>query len=155
LGARPLPQTSALDLLRRVGEADPLLPGAQHRDTPRACPTANAVRTFWPKYSVLERHRVRRVLIEQGTQRLVQLAEPRSRPVCRLRSAIDAAIERDEPAAPARDDAVAGVREPRVDSKHDHLVLRERAPDSPRPTGRLRRSPRSPPGSMTRRARSA
>jgi len=38
------------------------------------------------------------------------------------RSGLDhTAVERDEPPATARDDAIAGVCEARIDSQHDHL----------------------------------
>jgi len=71
------------------------------------------------------------VLAQQRRQRFVQLAQALL--VGRRRARLDdAAVQRDQPSATALHDAVAGVREPRVDSKHDHLcrVILRRVPDA-------------------------
>ena len=97
----------------------PLLARAQHRDSARLADRERRPRVL-TEVERLERHRLRRVLEQQRRQRLVQLAQPplgaRGR-----RRLDDPAVERDQPPAAARDDAIARVREARVDSQHDHL----------------------------------
>ena len=96
-------------------------------------------------YFQIGNHRARRVLHQQLRQRLVQLPEPLLRAHPRM-GFHDTAVERDKPPPAARDDAVAGVRKARVDSKHDHLF----GSDSARPTGPLPAGPATTSGGWGR-----
>ena len=87
--------------------------------TPRACPTANALRAFWPKKrsstatasgscSSIRWHTCRWMLDEALLERLVRLGVQ------------DAAVQRRERAAAREHHAVAGVRGAGIDAEDDH-----------------------------------
>jgi len=88
---------------------------------------------------VLDRHRVWRVLVDQRTHPLMDVRQPSAGVL--PRGGFDhPAVERHEPAAMVRDDAVARVGHARIDAEDDHVHDR----DSARRAGRLPAVPVTP-----------
>ncbi len=109
----------ALDLLGGVaGTADGLLAGGEHRHA-AGLPDRERGPHVLAEVELLERHRVGLVLAQQILERAVDLGQA---PLVRCPGARldDAAVERDQPAVAARDDAVARVGETRVYAEDDH-----------------------------------
>ena len=115
----PAAADSALDLLRRVARArQPALAGSQQHHAARL-PDGERGAHVLAEVQLLERHRIGRVLVEQRVDGGVDL---RQAPLGReFRGGRDhAAVQRHEPAAAPRDDAVAGVGEAGIDAEDDH-----------------------------------
>ena len=102
--------------------------------TPRAWPTANAERTLAPKYSSSTATASGRCSSSSSPTR-AWIAASRAAGVGRRRGLDHAAVERHQPPALARDDAVARVGGARIDAEDDHL----HGGDSARAAGRLPR----------------
>ena len=110
---------STLDLLRRVaGARDAVLAGREHHHAARL-PDGERRAHVLAEVQLLERHRMRLVLVEQGVDGGVDLGQATLRRELRA-GGDDAAVQSQQPPAAARHDAVAGVRETGVDSKDDH-----------------------------------
>ena len=132
LSARPLTANRRLDLLGRVGEARDGRAGRRRAPTtPRACPTANALRTLTPKYRSSIAIASGAVLLDQRAERERAVSQPRS--IGSRRRSRSRRRQARRVAPPRADHAVTGVRGTGVDSEHDHLFV-----DSARSVGRLR-----------------
>ena len=111
-------------------------PGGEHHHAARLADGEGRARVD-AEVQVLQRDGVGLVLVQQLADALEDGRQPPRR-LERGRCLDDAAVEREQPAALLRDDAVAGVGHARVDAEDDHVHVR----DSARRAGRLQ-----PPGS--------
>ncbi len=128
-----------LDLLRRVGPArDPALAGGQHHD-PAGLADGEGRAHVGPEVQLLDRNRLRPVLVEQLADAGVDDREPRGGVAGR--AGLDhAPVERHHPPALTPHHAVARVGGAGIDAEDDHL----HGGDSARRGGRLfRRSDES------------
>ncbi len=109
----------ALDLLRGVaGTRQPALAGGEQHHAARL-PDGERRAHVLAEVQLLQRHRIRLVLRQQGVHRGVDLSQAALRRELRAR-ADDAAVQCQQSTAAARDDAVAGVGQARIYAEDDH-----------------------------------
>ena len=116
-----------LDLLRGVARArDGALARREHRGAARLTDGERRTHVL-TEVQLLERKRIGLVLVDQHLDGRVDIGQA---PLLRRlgAGADDAAVERDEAAVAARDDAVAGVGQPGIDAEDYHWTLILRLP---------------------------
>ncbi len=95
-----------------------MLAGREH-DHAAGLPDGERGPNVLAEVELLEGHRIWLVLLDQGRHGAVDARQAPLRGQPR-RGLHDTSVEGDEPPVAARNDAVAGVGEPRVDAENDH-----------------------------------